>query len=464
MNNHRKPLIIALCCVLALALAAAGVWFFWLKDYLSLQNASPVYVTSVSSILGMEDGSTPRYSGIVEPQETFKVQKDDSRTVSEILVDVGDQVYPGDVLFRYDTQQLQFDLREADITLEGIANQISTLQAQITSLKADQKKASEDDQLSYTIQIQSAENQIEQLEYDSALKKQEKEKLQSDLDNTDVLCEVEGVVKEVNTAAADTSGQQAAFISILSSGEYRIKGTVSELNLGSLSEGQAVTVHSRVDADQTWKGTVETIDREPAEDQSNSTMYYFGATATGNQSSKYNFYVVLDSLDGLILGQHVYIEPDLGEQAEKTGLWLPAVYVAHDESGSYVWAKDDDDKLEKRLVTLGDYDTETDSYEIKGGVTKYDFIAYPSETLKAGMPTTVDSSYQDVTTGVMTGSVSGSGESSDSVFGGGMDENWGTDDGEGLEDGGFADIGSDTLSEGSLEMIPPTIDEEGAVE
>lgn len=485
MKNHRKPLIITLCCVLAVALAAAGVWFFWLKDYLSLQNASPAYVTSVSSILGMENGSTPRYSGIVEPQETFKIEKDQSKTVAEVLVKVGDQVHPGDVLFRYDTQELQFSLREADIALEGIANQISTLQAQITSLKAEQKKAQKDDQISYTIQIQSAENQINQLKYDSDLKKAEKDKLQNDLSNTDVLCEVEGVVKEVNsTPATDPSGQQAAFISILSSGEYRIKGTVSELNRDSIVEGQAVVVHSRVNSDQTWKGVVETVDREPAKDQNNGAVFYPGMD-TGDQSSKYNFYVTLDSLDGLILGQHVYIEPDQGEQSQKTGLWLPAVYVAHDESGSYVWAKGEDEKLEKRLITLGDYDADTDTYEIKDGVTKYDFIAYPSDTLRPGIPTTTDNTYQDpvadgtdipggmgsfnglddpnglndpnaIPEGSLDGSLDGA---MDGDGLNGTDDSWDTGDGENLD--GDA---SGAFAEGGLEMIPPTLDEGGAVE
>ena len=69
-------------------------------------------------------------------------------------------------------------------------------------------------------------------------------------------------------------------------------------------------VHSRVDESQTWTGLVDTIEMEPTDDQNNS-MYYVSGDA-GQRSSRYNFYVTLDSLEGLILGQHVYIEPDLG--------------------------------------------------------------------------------------------------------------------------------------------------------
>lgn len=394
MKNKRKPLIIALSCIAGVVLIALGVWFFWLKDYLSVSNAAPVYVTRVSTILGFDSSSTPRYSGIVEPQQTIKVNKDESKTVSEVLVNVGDEVHVGDVLFRYDTEDIQFSLRQAELDQEGIANQISTLKTQLATLKTEKSKAAKDEQYAYTVEIQSKEYQIEQQEYESSVKKSEIDKLKKSLENTDVLSEAEGVVKEVNTTPkTDSTGQQAPFISILVSGEYRIKGTVSELNLGSLAEGQAVTVHSRVDAEQIWSGTVESIDREPSNDQT-SNMYW-GGMDSGEKSSKYNFYVVLQSLDGLILGQHVYIEPDLGADAKKDGLWLPAVYVDHDESGSFIWAKDENDKLEKRLVTLGEYDSDTASYEIRTGLEKTDSIAYPSDTLKPGMPTTTDASYQD---------------------------------------------------------------------
>ena len=123
------------------------------------------------------------------------------------------------------------------------------------------------------------------------------------------------MVKEINeTPATDATGQQKAFISILSSGEFRIKGTVSELNISSLYQGQEVTVHSRVDDSQVWQGVIDTIETEPTTDNTNGGVVYYG-TDSGQQSSKYNFYVTLSSRDGLILGQHVYIQP--------TWAWTP---------------------------------------------------------------------------------------------------------------------------------------------
>lgn len=395
MKNRKKPLIITLVVLAVLLLAAAGVWFFWLRDYLAVRNAKPVYVNSVASIVGMDTGASPRYAGIVEPQETYKINKDETKTVSEILVEVGDEVLPGDVLFRYDTQEIKFALDQAEIDQQTTANLITSLQRQLTEAQEEKKKAPQDEQEGFSIRINDLEIQIKQRQGESSKKNKEIEKLRESLKNTDVICEVTGVIKEINNNGGSQNdymmggSQNNAFITILSSGEYRVKGSISELNYASISVGQAVTVHSRIDSTQVWNGTVSSIDQETA-DNNNNNGYYYYAMPGGESSSTYNFYVVLDSLDGLILGQHVYIEPFNGEGSRKEGLWLPAMYIAHDQEGSFVWAKSAKDTLEKRLITLGDYDSDTDSYQITSGLAKTDSIAYPNENLLPGMPTTTD--------------------------------------------------------------------------
>ena len=68
----------------------------------------------------------------------------------------------------------------------------------------------------------------------------------------------------------------------------------------------------------------------------------------------YPFYVELDSSDGLMLGQHVYIERDIGQDEQKDGLWISDYYIVDaDTNEPYVWAANDKKKLEKRYVTLG---------------------------------------------------------------------------------------------------------------
>ncbi len=76
-------------------------------------------------------------------------------------------------------------------------------------------------------------------------------------------------------------------------------------------------------------------------------------------------------------------------EEQKAGLWLSEVYIVDaDTDQPYVWTMGKDKKLEKRSVILGQYDEELGEHEIADGLTKDDYIAYPSENLKEGMATT----------------------------------------------------------------------------
>ena len=133
-----------------------------------------------------------------------------------------------------------------------------------------------------------------------------------------------GVVKKINeNQSADTA--DTAFMTIVATGDYRVKGTIDEqsfLNSG-LAEGQAVIVRSRVDESKTWQGTISKIDES---------------------------------------------------------------YVVKDGDDAYVWTLNKKDKLEKTKVELGDYDENLMMYEIKSGLTKDDYIVWASDDLYEGEP------------------------------------------------------------------------------
>ncbi|MBQ9188809.1 MAG: hypothetical protein IJ138_05740, partial [Clostridia bacterium] len=149
----------------------------------------------------------------------------------------------------------------------------------------------------------------------------------------------------------------------------------------TLSVGMPVTVRSRVDANVFYPGEIYKINTdEPVQDTSGG-YYYDGGS--GDRSSKYAFYVSVGSIDGLIMGQHVYIE--LGEPSEDDGkLWLPSYYLMQD-GGASVWAMNGKGRIERRTVQLGAYREETDSYEIVSGLGFTDRIAFPDETIHEGM-------------------------------------------------------------------------------
>lgn len=91
------------------------------------------------------------------------------------------------------------------------------------------------------------------------------QKLQDSIENCQVTSEIDGVVKSINNGNQDSyssSGDSQAFMSIIAMGDFRIKCKVNEQNIASVTPGQAVIVHSRVDDSVTWKGTMGAVDKE----------------------------------------------------------------------------------------------------------------------------------------------------------------------------------------------------------
>jgi HlyD family secretion protein len=183
--------------------------------------------------------------------------------------------------------------------------------------------------------------------------------------------------------STDYSSDDSAFITVMDVSSYRVEGEINELNLYSMTEGMRVVVRSRTDETQVWYGVIDSIDWENPVSNSSNSYYYSDDMTT---ASKYPFYVVLDDTDGLLLGQHVYIEPDYGQ--ETSGLMLPAYFINDEDGDAWVWAANAKGKLEKRSVTLGVYDSDLDEYEILSGLTAEDYIAFPEDSLSEGMAVT----------------------------------------------------------------------------
>ncbi len=359
-----RPAALALAAACAFSLTACGG---------SEENA--VSVQSVSMLLGLDVSGVNAYTGIVESKNVQKVTRDNSKTIAECLVEVGDYVKVGDVLFSYDVDALELSVESAQLEIDQLKNSITNYKSQITQLEKDKKAASSSEQLSYTLQIQTTQKDQAEAEYNLKVKQAELDKLKASLTDTDVKAELDGVVQSINEE------DSTAYITIQETDTYRVKGTANELNVWDLSTSEEVVVRSRI-SDDVWYGVISELNTSSTAQEENSDSYYYGAD-TGESASKYNFYVELVDSEGLIMGQHVYIEPNLGGSGE--GLWLPSYYIAYEEDGSaYVWGADANDKLAKLPLELGEYDADMDTYEILSGLTGEDYIAFPEEEFSEG--------------------------------------------------------------------------------
>lgn len=364
--------------------------------YLSTQMTSGgnsenrVYVEQVSSIINVNAGMTNRYNGTIESQDTYEVTVDTERKIEAIHVEVGQEVAEGQTLVTYDVSDQQLKIDQANLEVESITNEINNHNVQLVLKTNEFLRASESERFYLNAEIQGINNSITQCQLDLQSKQLEIEKMQKQMVDVAVVSEKAGTVTQINPKGVDSNGNTAPFMTIMQSGEYRVKGSIDEQNIWTITEGQPVLIRSRVDETKTWNGVIALIDMEAPEQNNNN---YYGESE-GVTASKYPFYIELESAEGLILGQHVYIELDFGQTEEKEGIWLTSSYIVQEENASYVWASDSRERLEKREVEIGEYDENMDQYQILSGITEEDYICWPIDGLYEGVKTVTDMAEQ----------------------------------------------------------------------
>ena len=388
--NRKKVIITGAAACAGVVLIGTGLWF-WLGRDKGAGSENVVYVNSVDSLMnpGNTSGILNRFAGVVETQESLEIPASQDQTVKEIYVEEGQEVQVGTPLFIYDTEKTSEELEKAQLQLERISNEIGNKYNELAALEKEKKTADKSAQLDYTIQIQEAQLEVKRSEYEKESKQAEIRKLKDTIENATVTSKLAGVVKSINDGSSQAAnyGESQAFMTIIAMGDFRVKGMVNEQNMGSIMEGQPVLIHSRVDEDVVWKGTMGKVDTEnPGNDNSNG--YYVSTGDSTTQSNSYPFYVQLDSSEGLMLGQHVYIEADYGQEEERPGIWLDDYFLVTDEDGSsYVWADDGKGRLEKKEIITGQHDDDLMKTEIADGLKEEDLITWPEEGLEEGMST-----------------------------------------------------------------------------
>ena len=389
-----KPAAVVLALLLAGAAGGYGYYYFNIKDISSRSSAADskrVFASSVENISAHSDssGRIQRYGGEIEPQTTWSVARESDQEIAKTYVKVGDEVKVGTKLFTYDRTSIENSLEQKNIDIEK--KQIDL---------ASEKKALEDDKRNLntvktaeertelTISIAQQENSIKSDEFDIKQKLIERDKIENNLKNTDVYSEMEGIVRSIAIGSGSSSDSDT-YITIMAEGDFRVKAKLNEQNVSEVAVGDKMLVYSRTNTEKVWTGTVTEMDTSSADTENqNSNYYYGGNTDSALSSTNYAFYVTLSESDGLLLGEHVYLEKDDGQLEKRDGIWLDAAYLQSQDDAWYVWAESSRHSLEQRFVTLGEYDSLLDRYEITQGLSMEDYISYPMEYMKEGMAVT----------------------------------------------------------------------------
>lgn len=385
MTKRKKIAIISAITIALITLIIIILIVAFKKDD---DGKGTAYVTSVSECNTASAFSIPgnRFAGVVEAQRAEEIKVDSEKTVKEIFVKEGDSVEEGDDLFKYDSEAMKLELEEGQIEVERMENDIASYNKQIKDLENEKKNAGADAQVSYTTQIQALQTDIAKTEYDIKVKNISLEKLNNSIENSAVKATSSGTVKSLKTTEELQESGADVIMTITASGNFRIKGKFNEQNMGTITQGQAVIIRSRLDDSITWNGSVSEVSNEP--EANNSGVIVEGGSDSETASSNYAFYIDPENTDGLVLGQHVLIEIDYGQSnaVEKSGIWLYSDFIVdYDTDKPYVWAADKDKRLEKRFIKTGQTDEINGDCEIVSGLGENDYIAYPSDDLEEGM-------------------------------------------------------------------------------
>ena len=227
-------------------------------------------------------------------------------------------------------------------------------------------------------EIAEMKKQIKETDLSIRVAENELAQMKRELDNGQVVATVDGRVSAVQDAD-QSRADGTPMIKVTGSGGYEVQCTVGELSLDTLQIGEEVQVMS-YESGMTYTGTVNKIGDMPVADQG----YYYGQSSN---TSYYPFTVVVSEDADLSDNEWVSVKRNSDTISGGSGFYLENMFILTEGSKSYVYARGEDGKLEKRQVKTG-----TISYgstEILSGLNRdTDWIAFPyGKTVKEGAST-----------------------------------------------------------------------------
>ena len=341
-------------------------------------DAYQYYGQKVSDIT-KEAWNVNRYSGIVQTQNTENYTLQSDKKVIETYVHKGDKVNAGDPLFKYDVSQASQSIVNTNLEIEGIMQTIQILKKEIHELNQQLQDAEGEEGVQIKSEISDKQLEIKQQEYDIQAKQNEIKNFQEEVNQSIVKSNIKGIVQSVNDQTIEESNSQNAYLTIIQDEKYVVKGMIDEISMGTLNEGDAVIIRSRTNQDQIWDGKISKIEmNQEKKDEEDSQ------DSSAQQASKYPFYVELEHNNQLMLGQHVYIEPDIGQKDKLSNIWLDQGFVIKESKNKhYVWLVKDN-KVQKQTIKIGQKDEANGIVEIDSGLKKKDYIVWPNKSIKVG--------------------------------------------------------------------------------
>lgn len=233
-----------------------------------------------------------------------------------------------------------------------------------------------------TKMISDKEAEIRDLDLSKRKAELELEQMKKISENGVVSATVNGVVKSVGDKE-NPPKDGSPFLTVSGSEGLYVKGSLSELMLDEVTEGQAVYAFSW-ESGMSFDATITEISTYP-ENDSNAW------SGDGNPNvSYYPYTAYIENTEGLKNGE--YVELTMSSNVDSSGgIYLDKAYVREENGKSYVLKADENDRLVKQYVVTGKT-LWGQAVEIVSGLTMEDRIAFPyGKSAKEGVKVTESS-------------------------------------------------------------------------
>ncbi|EJR48901.1 efflux transporter, RND family, MFP subunit [Bacillus cereus VD107] len=382
-NKKKKWIIIG---VIALIVIVAAVNIFVMQG--KKKGAATNDAVSFEKVTERKLNNTKLISGQVKPGNIESFYADPTKgKVKDIAVKEGQEVEKGTKLFSYDNEEINLQMKQAELDQKMADMRYDQGKKKIDSLKKEIKKAKDggagkevtdkmDEQVS-ELEMQQKTTDLEKEK--GKLQKEELNKKQNELT---IYSNFAGVVQKLDKDAAQSSsqalgGQGKAFLQVASKDPFQVQGTLTELQKSQIQKDQTFTVTAKANNKKKWTGKITEVSEFPTSAEMAQSAGLGEAT---QNMSQYTYKASLDSQDGLSPGYHVSLQVNL---ENKTMIAVPSKSIVEKGEDAFVYIEDKG-KLRKQNVKKGS--TDGDWTEVVEGVTVgQKVVKNPSDNVYDGM-------------------------------------------------------------------------------
>lgn len=216
-------------------------------------------------------------------------------------------------------------------------------------------------------EIADLKSKIKETDLSIRVAENELKQMQEEKDNGQVVASVSGKISSVidaDSARADGT----PMIKVTGTGGYKITCSIGELARDDVKIGEEVQVTSYESGGQ-YTGTIKSIGDMPTTDN----VDYWGVSTN---TSFYPMTVVVDANADLSDNEYVSVQRETAGTSSGEGFYLDNMYILSENGKSYVYVRDENNKLEKRQIKTGVISY--GSTQVLSGLDRNtDWIAFP---------------------------------------------------------------------------------------